>query len=246
MFQANENVLVIEVPAVLSHAFADTVEEKLSALGENQRVVVFVGASEEVFSLGMDLETFVREKQDPREAVQAIGAALVAIQRCPRPTLGIARGRAVGGGVGMLAACDFVLASPSATFGLPELLWGFVPAAIWPVVTARIGPARARAWAMTAFARGAEEARLAGLVDELAGPQGIEAAARRAVRQLARVDPRAIRLLRTWSAEAPSLPIEVAIRKGTELSASQLADPRVLAKLEAYFVEGEPPWGGAP
>lgn len=238
------NVLVIEVPEVLTRAFANDVASRVASLDGEVRVVAFVGASPEVFSLGMDLETFVREGHDPREAVDAIGAALVAIHRCCRPTLGVARGRSVGGGVGMLAACDYLVADAGATFGLPEMLWGFVPAAIWPIVTARIGAARARAWAMTAFARDAEEARAAGLVDEVVPTGGIEEAARRALRNLSRVDREAIALLRRWSVEAPSLPIEEAIRRGTELSAAQLSDPRVTAKLVSYFVDGIPPWGG--
>lgn len=185
MLEGLPHVAVIEVPEVLTRAFADGVAARLAALaagcaadptagspsvttpvttdaaagqgGEaparrhaeapgasgpgrpatadaarapnlhGVRAVAFVGASADVFSLGMDLETFVRQRQDPREAVEAIGRALVAIHRCPLPTLGVARGRVVGGGVGLLAACDYVLAEAGASFGLPELLWGFVP-----------------------------------------------------------------------------------------------------------------------
>lgn len=246
MLPPSPELLLIETPRVLSHAFADSVSARLSSLSAQHRVVVLVGASEEVFSLGMDLQTFVQERQDPRVAVEAIGEALVAIGRCPLPTLGLARGRAVGGGVGLLAACDLVVASAEASFGLPELLWGFVPAAIWPVICARIGTARARTWALTAHSRTAEEAQRAGLVDEVSDRMGFEAAARRALRQLRRVDPQAVRTLRRWSAEAPTLPWEDAVRKGAALSAAQLADPRVLDRLTSWFLEDVAPWGGQP
>jgi methylglutaconyl-CoA hydratase len=244
MLAGRPDVLVVQVPRTLSRAFATELSASLEAIDEAVRVVAFVGSDSEVFSLGMDLEAFVRNGESPRAEIDAIGEALVAIHRSKRPTLGIARGRAVGGGVGLLAGCDFVLAEVTATFGLPEMVWGFVPAAIWPLVTARIGPGRARTWAMTAFARGAAEAHAAGLVDEIAAPDGLEIAAARAVRHLARVDRDAIALLRSWSLESAALPVAEAIARGAALSARQLADDRVKARLRAFFVDGALPWEG--
>jgi enoyl-CoA hydratase/carnithine racemase len=238
------DVLVVQVPRTLSRAFAATLRASLDAMDDAVRVVAFVGADPEVFSLGMDLEAFVREGGSPRDDIAAIGQALVAIHRSKRPTLGIAQGRAVGGGVGLLAGCDFVLADGAATFGLPEMVWGFVPAAIWPLVTARIGAGRARSWAMTAFARGATEAQAAGLVDEIAAPGKLEVSAARAVRHLARIDRDAIALLRSWSLESAALPVADAIERGAALSARQLADDRVKARLKTFFVDGGLPWEG--
>jgi methylglutaconyl-CoA hydratase len=242
VFARLPNVLSIEVPDVLSYEFSNEVIKSLADVPDHVSVIAFVGSSSEVFSLGMDLETFVRERRDPRATVTAIGNALVAIHRAPRPTLAVVRGRAVGGGVGLLAACDYVVADHGATFGLPEMLWGFVPAAIWPLITARIGAGRARAWAISAFARSAHEAHAAALVDEIAQGTELPALARRAVKNLARVGRGAIALLRDWSTQAPQLPIEEAVRRGAELSAAQFADPRVTERLASYFVDGVPPW----
>ncbi len=242
MLRGRSDILVLEVPPLLTTMFAESMTAALDHLSEEVQVVVLAGADRDVFSLGMDLESFVRERADPVPALRAIGGALTAIHGCSRATLGVARGRAVGGGVGLLAACDWVVASDDATFALPEMLWGFVPAAIWPVIVARMGPARARAWAMTAFARDAAAASRAGLVDEVVPPGDVEPAARRAVRQLARPDRAAIGLLRSWSTESARLPVEEAILRGAELSAVQLVDELVRARLHAYFVEGRPAW----
>ena len=235
-------VLTIVVPPALTRAFAEEVAARLADLPGACRVVRFVGSTPEIFSLGMDLEGFLRAGDDPSPAVGSIGDALVAIHQCDRPTLGIAQGQVAGGGVGLLAACDLVIASDDATFGLPELLWGFVPAAIWPMITARLGERRARSWAVTAHSRGAAEALAGGLVDEVVPAADLDRAARRAARSLARIDPSAVGLLRSWSAEAPTLPVEAAIRKGARLSATQLNDPRVRARLQAYFLDGSLPW----
>jgi enoyl-CoA hydratase/carnithine racemase len=242
MLADRSNVLVIDVPRTLSRAFATRLSAALDAIDDVVRVVAFVGTDPEVFSLGMDLETHVRSGESAQGEIDAIGEALVAVHRSKRPTIGIARGRAVGGGVGLLAGCDFVLAEATATFALPEMLWGFVPAAIWPLVTGRIGSGRARTWAMTAYARGAAEAQAAGLVDEIASADKLAASADRVVRHLARVDRHAIALLRSWSLESAGLPVGEAIARGAALSARQLADERVKARLKTFFVDGALPW----
>lgn len=242
MLEGRSDVLVLEVPPLLTTAFAESVARALEEPAPAIRVVALVSQSPDVFSLGMDLESFVRGKHDPAPALRAIGGALAAIHGCKRATLGVARGRAVGGGVGLLAACDWVVASDDASFALPEMLWGFVPAAIWPVIVARIGPARARAWAMTAVARDAGTAFAAGLVDAVVPAAAIDVAATAALRQLARPDREAIALLRSWSLEASTLPVAEAIARGAELSAKQLASARVQKRLAAYFVDETNAW----
>lgn len=239
------HVFRIELPERLSPANAGALTAKLVAPAESVRVVALVGASDEAFSLGMDLEHIVREGRAPQGAVDEIASALIALHECPRPTLAVVRGRALGGGVGLLAACDYVVADSQASFGLPEALWGFAPAAIWPFLSARMGPARTRAWAVSTVARSAAEASAAGLVDELAAPPELEQRARRVVRQLARIDRDALGLLRGLSM-APAMPITDAVRRGSELTASRLESPQVLSRLTRYFASGELPWESEP
>ncbi len=235
--------LFIEVPPTLTLAFAIELLAKLDALTDATQLVVFTGQSADVFCLGMDLESTSKSGFSEHAAgLRAIGKALVAVHGCALPTVAVVRGRAVGGGVGIAAACDWVIAEEGATFALPEMLWGFVPAAIWPLVVERIGPARARRWAMTAFARDATSARDAGLVDEVVRADDSTQALRRSRRQLLRVDRHAIGMLRTWTEDAARMPVATAIAQGAERSAEQLADERVQARLRSFFIDGDLPW----
>ena len=105
------------------------------------------------------------------------------------------RGRALGGGLGLAAVADLVIADESARFGLPEALMGLLPAVVFPYVARRIGVAKARALALTATTWDVQEAHRVGLVDERCADltQGIE----RVVKRLARADRRALASMKT-------------------------------------------------
>lgn len=120
----------------------------------------------------------------------AFAELLEAIARAPRPVVALVDGPALGGGCALAAAADVVLASERATFGLPEVLWGLIPAVALPVVARRIGIARARLLALGAPALDAAEALRWGLVDAVV-PDGdaLEPAFARLSRQLRRADP---------------------------------------------------------
>jgi polyketide biosynthesis enoyl-CoA hydratase PksH len=97
-------------------------------------------------------------------------------------TIAAVDGRAYGGGVGLVAACDVVLASPEATFALPEALWGLLPAAVLPFLSRRVGAGPARQMALTTRTVDAEHAARIGLVDEIVDPlrRAVATTARRA------------------------------------------------------------------
>src|SRR6058998_1735020 len=72
-----------------------------------------------------------------------------AIAKCPKPVIARVHGAALGGGCGLVAACDIGIAVESVQFGFTEVKLGIVPAVISPLVIARIGPGRAREYFIT-------------------------------------------------------------------------------------------------
>jgi enoyl-CoA hydratase/carnithine racemase len=150
-------------------------------------------------------------------------------------------GAAIGGGLGLACACDGVVATERSTFGLPELLWGLVPAIIWPVVTDRMAPHVARQWTISAHSRTAADAHAAGVVDEVIADGMLDAGLRRSLRALGRVEPRALARLRAWSRESRALPLADATARGAALTATLMTEPQVQARWRA-FTEGEAPW----
>jgi polyketide biosynthesis enoyl-CoA hydratase PksH len=199
-------------------------------------VVCLRGATDEVFCTGLSLET---EAVGPVD-VEAFATLLGTLVDAPKPTVAVIDGATLGGGLGLAAACDWVMASKRSTFGLPELLWGLLPAIIWPVVASRMSTRPAMAWVLHAQSRPAEAALAAGLVDELTGERP-DHDVRRRVRALRRLDSGALADLRRWARDSARLPVAAAMAQGAAITAARLQSPAVRARLDA-FNRGEAPW----
>jgi len=95
----------------------------------------------------------------------------------PKPTLGLVHGGCFGGGVGMAAACDIVVASEDAVFAITEVRWGVVAGPIVPQLVAAMGAQEVRRYALTAERFGAIEAKRMGFVHDVCPEGGLDAAA---------------------------------------------------------------------
>jgi len=169
----------------IHNAFDDTLivelTEVLASYGENPavRALILTGAGKS-FSAGADLGWMKRMAGYSYEENLADAAGLArlmnVLDRLPKPTIGLINGAAYGGGVGLVACCDIVIASARASFCLSEVKLGILPAAISPYVVAAIGPRQARRYFQTAEVIPADEARRIGLVHEVVAPDQMQAA----------------------------------------------------------------------
>ncbi len=114
---------------------------------DSVRVVIITGNGKS-FCAGADLNWMKRMKDYSMEENIADSKKLAglfhAINNLSKPVIGKINGAALGGGVGLVACCDFVIASESSKFGLTEVNLGLVPAVISPFVIAKIGESNAR------------------------------------------------------------------------------------------------------
>lgn len=200
-------------------------------------VVVLAGATPEVFCTGLAIDAAAVGAAAP----DAFAAVFAALHTAPKPLLAAVDGAAIGGGLGLACACDWVVATDRATFGLPELVWGLVPAIIWPVVTDRMAPHLARQWTLSACSRSAAEAREAGVVDEVVGADALARGIRRGVRTLARLETGALVRLRAWARQSRALPLAAAVAEGAAITGTLMNAPHVQTRWRA-FTEGEVPW----
>jgi isohexenylglutaconyl-CoA hydratase len=115
------------------------------------------------------------------------------VSALPVPTIAVVSGVAMGGGCGLAAACDRVIAADDATFAMPEVTLGVAPAQIAPFVVRRAGARRGR-WLMVSGARlkGAD-AQAEGLADVVVPPGGLRAALEADLGLLAAAEPAALR-----------------------------------------------------
>jgi enoyl-CoA hydratase len=119
-------------------------------------------------------------------------AAYDALERLPMPAIAVVEGPAVGSGVEIAAACDFIIATPAASFRTPEALWGTVGAT--QRLPRIIGKRLAKDLMFTGRALGAEEAREAGLVARVVLPEALGACVAEITAAILKAPPAAMAL----------------------------------------------------
>lgn len=132
------------------------------------RAVILTGEGES-FCSGGDLEwmksmadfTLEQNQQDAENLFEMF----FSIRSCPVPVIGKVFGHCFGGGAGLVAVCDIVVAELKTQFCFSEVKWGLVPAVISPFVVERAAPASVREWFTTAKVFLADEAMAGGLVN---------------------------------------------------------------------------------
>jgi methylglutaconyl-CoA hydratase len=131
------------------------------------RMVLLDGAGKS-FSAGADL-TWMRAAADYTEAENfedsmALAEMLNRLWTLPQPTVALVHGAALAGGTGLASACDMVIATKDASFGLTEVRLGIIPSVISPYVLSAIGMRAAQRYFLTAERFDAVEAQRLGLV----------------------------------------------------------------------------------
>lgn len=139
-------------------------------LNKSVRVVVITGNGKS-FCAGADLNWMKRMKDysmdENLKDSQNLCELFTVINKFSRPVIGKINGAALGGGAGLVAVCDYVLAIETATFGFTEARLGLVPAVISPFVIAKIGESNARATFLSGGRFNAERALRMGLIHQI-------------------------------------------------------------------------------
>src|SRR5262245_1675142 len=155
------------------NAFNEELIAELTAWAESvevngpSRVAVLAGAGK-MFCAGADLAWMSKmiaysHEENVRDA-RAMAGMFEALDRLPIPLIGRVHGAALGGGVGLAAVCDIVVAAEDAIFGFTEVKLGIIPAVISPYVLAKIGRSAARELFLTGGRFSSSRAREIGLV----------------------------------------------------------------------------------
>jgi enoyl-CoA hydratase/carnithine racemase len=228
--------VVIRMPRTLSPSSVAALRYDVeSACADAAPVAVLIGADDGVFCTGLAID-----EEGPIQT-RPFCETLALLSDAPKPTLAFVDGASIGGGFGMACACDWMIATERATFGLPELLWGLIPAMIWPAIVGRLGANVARRWTLSAHTRSAREALHAGVVDELVESDVAAHRVQRAVRMLARLEPGATQQLRRWHGDMQTTPRADALARGAALT-QEMAGSHIVRERVAAFERGESPW----
>lgn len=216
------------------------------AADESIRVVLLKGQGP-TFCAGGDLKWMQQSVQLSREEnltdTRKLARMFATLNSCPRPVVGLVHGAAIGGGVGLVSICDYVVASRETVFSLSEVRLGIIPACIGPFVLAKIGESQARAYFMSAERFNADRAREIGLVHEVVdNAEALKAAADRIVNNLLQCGPKAMGAAKALVRGIKERSSEEAL----EYVAVTLADLRVTPEgqegLKAFLEKRKPSW----
>ncbi|MFP6742428.1 MAG: enoyl-CoA hydratase/isomerase family protein [Alphaproteobacteria bacterium] len=226
---------------------SDVLEDLAGADGVRAVLLEAVGKS---FSAGADLHWMKLAasftEAENLEDARALSQMLHRLNTLPKPTVALVQGAAFGGGVGLMAACDMVIAVKDAAFSLSEIKLGLIPATISPYVIAAIGERQAGRYFLTGERFDADEARRIGLVHEVVDDlDALKMAGERMVERLFAAPPGALADAKDLIAAVAGRPIDAVLIEDT---ARRIAARRSHAEagegIAAFLEKRKPGWHG--
>jgi methylglutaconyl-CoA hydratase len=243
--------LTLDRPEI-HNAFDDRLIAELTAelarLGADDavRVLVLTGAGRS-FSAGADLNWMRRTasygEADNLADARALAKLMQTLNELPQPTVARVNGAALGGGTGLVACCDIVVASEQAVFGTTEVRLGLIPAVIGPYVLAAIGPRHARRLMLTGERISAVEAARLGLVHEVVAAEQLDLTVERIVGELLKSGPGAIAAAKRLIRDLSGRPIEPSLIDATAQRIAALrATSEAREGVGAFLQKRAPAW----
>lgn len=228
-----------EVIAALTSAARD-------AAGDRTLRAIVLAGSGKSFCAGADLGWMSKAigytREENRRDAEDLARMLEALDTLPVPLIGRVHGAALGGGSGLVAVCDIVVAADDATFGFTETKLGIIPAVISPYVVQKIGPSAARELFLTGARFSARRARRIGLVHAVVAESELDDTIDSYLAELVTSGPAAI-------ASAKALIREVSGSRAPDvigMTTTRIAEQRVSDEgqegMRAFLEKRKPKW----
>jgi len=218
-----------------------------SALATDEELrVVFLRGKGEVFCAGADMNWMksslnFTSAQNVEDA-QKLSLMLAAINEFLVPVVGLVQGAALGGGVGLVAVCDHLIAESKTVFGLTEVRVGLIPAVVGPFVIAKIGLSQARTFFLSGERFGAVTALRIGLIHEMVeGEAGLNEAQKKWTEIFKKAAPGAVRTAKKYLRHWPNPPADVH-SQAASLMAQLRTGKEAQAGFTAFLDKKTPPW----
>jgi methylglutaconyl-CoA hydratase len=209
------------------------------------RVAVLAGAGK-TFCAGADVtwmaKTVAYTEAANMEDAMAASRMFAALDTLPVPLIGRVHGGAIGGGAGLCAVCDIVVAEADAVFGFTEVRLGILPAVISPFALAKIGRAAARELFLTGSRFSAARAHEIGLVHAVVPASQLDVRVSQYVQEILAAGPEAIAAAKALVARVWARPVEEAMTITATAIATRRVSPEGQEGLRAFLEKRKPGW----
>lgn len=208
---------------------------------------IILKANGKHFCAGADLAWMRRmlnynEQENLNDAKQ-LAILLATISQCPKPTIALVQGAAMGGGAGLVAACDFAIAEPDAFFAFSEVKMGLIPAVISPYVVQTIGPKLSKQFFISAERITADQALTIHLIYQIVAKHDLLETGLKLAESISHNAPEAISLCKKLIDDIYGKPIDDSLQ---QLTAQSIAKCRVSQEaqtgLTAFLNKTPAPW----
>jgi methylglutaconyl-CoA hydratase len=231
----------------LSRALVAALSDMLDHLAAQSgtRAVVLTGAGT-VFCAGMDMKeaeaagTTVESEQSAVQDAQGLAHLIDQVHRFPRPTIAALNGDALAGGAGLAVACDFIVASPEARIGYPEVLRGLVAAIVMHDLVRQVGERRARQLLLTGDLYNGNQAERLGLINYLVPADQVLREALALGRSMVKAAPAALATTKRLLDEASGRPTN--LRGAAAVSAAVRVGEEAIEGMRAFLEKRRPSW----
>jgi len=234
-----------DVRNAFNEVLIDELRRAFSSFGPEVRAVVLAGEGP-TFCAGADVQWMKasKDKSESENAADARAMAMMfrAIDECPKPLIAKVRGAALGGGSGLVACCDIVVAAEGTWFGFTEVRLGIVPANISTFVLPKIGARAARRYFLTGERFDAARAREIGLVHEVVADSALDATVEGLVGEILKCGPNAVATAKEIVREGLARQRDDAIEYTIRTIARVRVSPEGQEGLAAFLDKRKPRW----
>jgi methylglutaconyl-CoA hydratase len=228
------------------HELVDVIDHLATMPDPEQMRLLLVAGEGKVFCAGADIGYMKRlgakSFEESFEDAKGLASLFYKLADFPTPVVTVVQGAAIGAGLGLSVASDFVLAEEGAVFATSEVLLGIVPGVISPYVVRRIGLAAAAPLMLTGRRLEAREASSIGLASKVVPPAELEKALQGVVLDFLAAGPEAQRRTKELLKRALPLPGPEHIDFTAEAIARARSSPEGKKGLEAFFAKAPPAW----
>ena len=238
-----------EVHTAFDAQLIDELTTAVSALGGEDSVVL--AARGKSFCAGAQVQWMQQQGAASAEENLADARKLAelfnVLATCPKPTVARVQGAALGGGMGLVAACDIAIAASNASFATSEVRLGLIPSVISPYVVRAIGERQARRLFLTAERVDAAYAERIGLLHGVAEPEVLDQRLEHVLEAILAGAPKAQREAKSLVLAVANHPINAGLMEDTvQRIARRRADPEAAEGLAAFLQKRAPSWKVSP